>query len=47
MDKALFSNYIHRYIDLISLYLNKKEATDFVINDENKVKIQKRMICRA
>jgi len=34
MDKALFSNYIHRYIDLIAFYLNKKEATDFVINDE-------------
>ena len=34
MDQEVFSKRIHRYISLFSLYLNKKEATDFKIEDQ-------------
>ena len=34
MNKELFQNYIHSYINLISLYLNKKEAKDIKIDEE-------------
>ena len=33
MDKSLFLNHLHKYIKLLSLYLNNKEAPDFVIDN--------------
>ena len=35
MEKEKFTLYVHNYIKLISLYLNKKEASDFVIDKDN------------
>ena len=35
MEKEKFALYVHHYIKLISLYLNKKEASDFVIDKDN------------
>ena len=35
MDKELFKNNVYHYIKLISLYLNKKEASDFVLDKDN------------
>ena len=35
MDKELFKNNVYQYIKLISLYLNKKEASDFVLDKDN------------
>ena len=34
MEQEQFKKYIHEYLKLLSLYLNKKEAKDFVINKE-------------
>ena len=34
MEQEQFKKYIHEYLKLLSLYLNKKEAKDFVIDKE-------------
>lgn len=34
MEKEKFALYVHNYIKLVSLYLNKKEASDFVIDNK-------------
>ena len=34
MEKEKFKQYIHEYLKLISLYLNKKEVKDFVVDKE-------------
>ena len=35
MEKEQFNQYVHQYLKLLSLYLNKKEAKDFVIDKSN------------
>ena len=34
MEKEKFKQYIHEYLTLIALYLNKKEAKDFIVDKE-------------
>ena len=34
MEKEVFKSNVYQYIKLISLYLNKKEAKDFVIDKD-------------
>ena len=35
MEKEKFAQFVHQYINLLGLYLNKKEAPDFVIDKNN------------
>ena len=35
MEKEQFNNNVHQYIKLLALYLNKKEAQDFVLDKDN------------
>ena len=35
MEKEVFKSNVYQYIKLISLYLNKKEASDFVLDKDN------------
>ena len=35
MEKEVFKSYLHEYINLLSLYLNKKEASDLTIDNKH------------
>ena len=35
MEKEQFNQYLHQYLKLLSLYLNNKEAKDFVIDKDS------------